>query len=154
MNFNLMFSGPNPMTDEDVKEACKNLPEPKRDLLNAVERFAYESTQQIESRLGEYAGKNFDLATLEAAVLSDIQSFPASEEGRGFLTLAFEKAAVTPEKQGLIVKIIEDEALKRIRSSVYRHEDGRQQYCDHGHHARQYIARNSVARILLENIIN
>ena len=142
----------NPMTHEFVRVACKRYPQPLSDLIMAVDSFAYTASWPIETLLGEYAGDFFNAERLRDAVRKSIwdDSDFYSRGAHGCLVPAFNQSGLAPDKRPQIFKIVQDEAFSRIEQGIVRNPDGEERFREHGHHGRQYIARNSTARVVRE----
>lgn len=148
-----MING-NPMTDAFTRAAYDRVPVHHQNLLTAVDRFAYGAAFPIETTLGEYAGEKFNKEILVQAVTDMIRlplTDPAAPVGHIMLERAFRESGLPEAKLEKIITITEEEAMKRINSGAYvRERDGAVRYSEHGHHGRQYIARNSTHRTVAE----
>ncbi len=142
----------NPMTHDFVRVAYRKYPAPLSDLISAVDSFAYGASWPIESILGEYAGKFFDAERLRQAVQVSIwdQSDFYSRGAHGMLVPAFNASGLSPDCKDHIFRIVQQEAFARIEQGIRRAPDGAETFEEHGHHGRQYIARNSTGRIVRE----
>ena len=56
-------------------------------------------------------------------------------------------AALTDIELDAIIAITQEEALKRINKAT---SEDKLTFTEHGHHGRQYIARNTVERVMKE----
>lgn len=142
----------NPMAHEFVRVAYKRYPQPLSSLIGAVDRFAYDSSWPIETLLGEYAGGSFSSKRLREAVQKSIwdESDFYSRGAHGLLVPVFNQSGMAPDSKAHIFQIVEDEAFARIEQGVTRYPNGQERFSEHGHHGRQYIARNSAARFVKE----
>lgn len=142
----------NPMTHDFVRVAYQKYPEPLANLISAVDRFSYDATWPIESTLGEYAGKFFNADRLRQAVQISIwdESDFYSRGAHGMLVPAFNASGLNPACKDIIFRIVQEEALARIDQGISRAADGSETFQEHGHHGRQYIARNSTGRVVRE----
>ena len=143
----------NPMTSDFIRDTIAAYPQTLRALFSAVNNYAYDASAPIESTLGEYykrhASGAFHYGLLITAVrnciqnnIKDIHDF----SGR-VLTTAAAEAGLSPRDLDLILNITAEEALRRINGCT---SANRTSYSEHGHHGRQYIARNTVERVMRE----
>jgi hypothetical protein len=142
----------NPMTYDFVRVASQKYPEPLSNLISAVDRFAYDATWPIESILGEYSGNMFNSTVLRLAVQKSIwdDSDFYSRGAHGLLVPVFNSSGLGGEYRNRILQIVEDEAFRRISQAIIKDVDGSERFREHGHHGRQYIARNSTERLVRE----
>ncbi len=142
----------NPMSYEWVQVAYNNYPDHIQNFLSGVSQFAYDAPRDIETRLGEYSGASFDKQKLVDAVTSSIRSTDVSSIFSPYKTLTYAFAKVNLPDTALkkIQDITEEVALARIEKAIRTDENGKERFNEHGHHGRQYIARDVVARVILE----
>lgn len=141
----------NPMSYDWVRVAYNNYPDNIQNFLNGVSQFAYDAPHDIESRLGEYSRSNFDKQKLIDAVTASIRSKDVSKwSPYGTLTHAFAKACLPDAALEKVQAITEDVALARIAQAIHTDANGKESFHEHGHHGRQYIARDVVARVIRE----
>lgn len=142
----------NPMTSQETREKIAKYPDTLREVFNAIDSFAYQACHTIEGPLGEgYGGRilPFDYDRLVEATKASIHSL--AKDGSHWaghqLRRALATAALTDTELHKITRIVEEEALARINQAT---SEDRKTFCEHGHHGRQYIARNSVERVMKE----
>lgn len=142
----------NPMAYDFVRVACRRYPEPLARLIGAVDSFAYDASWPIETILGEYSGDFFDANRLHQAVIKSIwdDSDFYSRGAHSRLVPVFNASGLSPEYKKQIFTVVQEEAFARIRQAITRDSEGREIFREHGHHGRQYIARNSAARLVQE----
>ncbi|OIN86983.1 MAG: hypothetical protein AUJ12_03580 [Alphaproteobacteria bacterium CG1_02_46_17] len=142
----------NPMTYDWVRAAYNNYPDNIQDFLNRVNQFAYDAPHHIESRLGEYSRSNFDKQKLVDAVTASIRSKDVLDRWSPYKTLTYDFAKANLPDAALekVQRITEEVALARIAQAIYTDANGKELFHEHGHHGRQYIARDVVARVIRE----
>jgi len=143
---------PNPMISDHTREEIAKYPDTLREVFNAVDSFAYQACHTIEGPLGEgYGGRihPFDYDRLVQATKDSIRTLARDKsQWPGYqLRQALANAALTDTELDKITGIIEEEALARIDKAT---SEDRKTFREHGHHGRQYIARNSVERVIKE----
>ncbi len=139
----------NPMSYDWVRVAYDAYSEEIQRVLDAVGQFAYDAPWPIETKLGEYSGKNFNKDSLVAAVNVSISA--TDENARGYygsLKYFFEKAGLPDTAIKKVQRITEQVALDWIQKGIYKDADGQERISVHGHHARQYISRDVVALVI------
>lgn len=143
---------PNPMTYEFVRAAILRYPDPLANMISAVDSFAYDASWPIETFMGEYSGDQFDADRLRKAVQKSIwdDSDFYSRGAHGMLVPVFNVSGLAPNSRNRIFQIVEDESFARIAQAIVKNPDGTESFREHGHHGRQYIARNSTARFVRE----
>lgn len=143
----------NPMTSDFVRNNIAAYPETLRAVFSAVNNYAYDASAPIESSLGEYykrrASGKFHYDLLVTATKDCVQNNIKNKNDFSGLILksALADAALTNHELDLILKITEEEALRRIDAGA---STDRTSYSEHGHHGPQYIARNTVERVMRE----
>jgi len=140
----------NPMTSDFVKERIGDYPETLQHVFNAVNGYAYDTCSPIETRLGEYCPDGaFDYDVLvnetKRRIWNNLKE--AANTYGIMLCRALQNAALTNHDLDSILVITEQEAVRRIDQAT---SDDRKSFREHGHHGRQYIARNSVERVMKE----
>ncbi len=141
----------NPLITDFVKKQLPLYPQTLQDVFHAVNALAYEACQTIEGPLGEGRGGRlpFDYARLVQATHESIETLAASDTH--FLSKqlhsALAQAALGDAERQQIVAILKEEARARIDQAT---STDKQTFREHGHHGRQYIARNTVDRVMKE----
>jgi len=143
------------MTTEFVREVKVRILEVMQAFLEAADNFAYETTRDVESQLGEYSGKDYDKGKLVAAVKLSINHlfmyFPTQFNSKQLkLISATAKAGFNQDTLLRVLKVTQEVALKMIdKTSEIR--DGKE-VCliRNGHHFRQYIAAYTAERLAKE----
>ncbi len=146
------------MSYDWVRVAYNNYPGNVQNFLNGVSQFAYDAPDAphaIESRLGEYSGDGFDRQKLVDAVRASIRSENVSSSWSPYKTLthAFAKVNLPDAALEEVQDITEDVALARIAQAIHTDANGKEFFQEHGHHGRQYIARDVVARVIREVLL-
>lgn len=140
----------NPLFEKSAREQLALYPQTLRNVFSAVNAFAYEACHTIEGPLGEGRGGRalpFSYERLTEATKSSIESLARDKNhyiGRQ-LRNALAEAALTDSALDRIVEITRQEALARIDNAT---SADKTDYREHGHHGRQYIARNTVMRVM------
>lgn len=124
----------------------------------AVDRFAYETTWQIESLLGEYAGDQYDKDVLVNATSTSIRKITVDDGAKlNWERLQLIKAIANAQFQASIIddieSIVTEEAIKIVDSAT-EIKDGKQRcLIRNGHHGRQYIAANAAEQVAMKYIL-
>lgn len=142
----------NPMINAETRAKAALYPPTLQAVFSAVNSFAYDSCHTIEGPLGEgYYGPKlpFDYLTLVVATSDSIRVMARSHTLMAGLQLrkALADAALTDDILDKIIEVTEQEARKRIDQAT---SEDRTKFHEHGHHGRQYIARNTVSRVMNE----
>lgn len=145
----------NPMTEKHTREALAQYPETLQAVFSAVNRLAYDACHTIEGPLGEGSGGRIRPFNYEKLVEATSQSIRAMARDKTtlagqFMHRALANAALADTELDQIIEITEQEALARINSAT---STDKTTFTEHGHHGRQYIARNTVARVMEEVLL-
>jgi hypothetical protein len=144
----------NPMISDFVRNQIPKYPKTLQDVFQVVNQFAYDATHTIEGPLGEgYGGRTmpFDYPRLVTATSDSIRAMARSRTSMTGIQLrrALADAALSDDTLDRIIAVTEQEAQKRIDQAT---SEDRTKFHEHGHHGRQYIARNTVSRVMREVI--
>lgn len=143
----------NPMATDYIKTNIVKYPGTLQAVFSAINRYAYSASAAIEGPLGEgyrCVGKpTFDYAKLVSETTRCIRENSRSVTNWDGVQLrrALANAALTDSDLDNILKITEEEALARIDQATSKDQ---KVFTEHGHHGRQYIARNTVERVMKE----
>lgn len=142
----------NPMITAETRAKGALYPPTLQAVFNAVNSFAYDSCHTIEGPLGEgYGGRvlPFDYSRLVTATSDSIRAMARSRTSIAGIQLrrALADAALSDDTLDKIIEVTEQEARKRIDQAT---SEDRTTFREHGHHGRQYIARNTVSRVMDE----
>lgn len=142
----------NPMTSDYVRTRISKYPETLQNVFGAVNNLAYDACHTIEGPLGEgyFGGKlPYDYNRLVQATSNSIRDMARNKNALAGLQLhhALTDAALSDSELDKIIVIAQQEALKRIDQST---SADKKTFTEHGHHGRQYIARNTVERVMKE----
>lgn len=141
----------NPMISDFVRKQIPLYPRTLQDVFHAVNALAYEACHTIEGPLGEGRGGRlpFHYERLVQATQDSISSLAKDRTHYigNQLRNALANAALTNTTLDSIVAITQQEALARIDQAT---STDKQTFREHGHHGRQYIARNTVERVMKE----
>lgn len=142
----------NPMISQETRAQAARYPLTLQAVFSAVNSFAYDSCHTIEGPLGEgHLGPKqpFDYLTLVIATSDSIRFMARSHTLMAGLCLrkTLADAALSDDILDKIIEITEQEAHKRIDQAT---SEDRTKFHEHGHHGRQYIARNTVERVMSE----
>lgn len=139
------------MTSDHVKQNAEKYPPTLHDVFHAVNAFAYDSTYHIEGPYGEGYGGRIGPFNYERLVNATIESIHSSARGKSWsgtnLRKTLATAGLSDAELDRIVDITLQEALLRIKD---RTSEDKKIFHEHGHHGRQYIARNTVERVMKE----
>ncbi len=141
----------NPMISDFVKKQLPLYPQTLQDIFHAVNALAYEACHTIEGPLGEGRGGRLPF-NYECLVQATQDSINTLAKGREHfiskqLRGALAQAALGDAERDRIAVILQEEARARIDQAT---STDKQTFRDHGHHGRQYIARNTVERVMKE----
>ena len=141
----------NPMLSAESQRQLALYPQTLRNVFHAVSALTYEACSTIEGPLGESRGGRlpFDYDRLVAATHDNIQSLATGDSHylSKQLSHALTNAAIDDSTRDQIIAIMHEEALARIDQAT---SADKQSFREHGHHGRQYIARNTVDRVMKE----
>ncbi len=141
----------NPMISDFVKKQMPLYPQTLQGIFHAVNALAYEACHTIEGPLGEGRGGRlpFNYERLVEATQDSIHTLATGHDHyiSKQLREALTQAALGDAARDGIVAIMQEEARARIDQAT---STDKQTFREHGHHGRQYIARNTVERVMKE----
>lgn len=141
----------NPMISALAREQIPLYSPALQDVFHAVNALTYEACRTIEGPLGEGRGGRlpFDYDRLIEATRENIQMLAGGDSHylSKQLRSAMAQAGLGDAERVRITAIMQQEARARIDQAT---STDRQTFREHGHHGRQYIARNTVERVMKE----